>query len=153
MGSNVPIQMEVGAVWGEWTVLGLSHSHPVSGNRYWNARCSCGYEKAVEGSRLRKGKTTRCQRCAGRENGRKGLYTKSKDCKYLYFVRCGGYVKIGVTSDVERRMKDMKTHCPYDMQLLKVEENKEGLEEYYHNLYKDKHHRGEWFRIGGACEI
>ena len=146
MGSNVPIPMEIGSTWGEWTVLRLSHHHPISGNRYWVCECSCGFIKAVEGSRLRKGKTTRCQRCSGRENGRKGLYTQSANSKYLYVIRCGDYFKIGVSSNVQRRLKDMESACPYPLELCLVVPNEEGLEEFYHDFYREQHHRGEWFK-------
>ena len=146
MGSNVPIPMEIGSTWGEWTVLRLSHRHPVSGNRYWVCECSCGSTKAVEGSRLRKGKTTKCQRCSGRENGRKGLDTQANTSKYLYAIRCGEYFKIGVTDNVERRVKDMESNCPYPIEILYVMDNEQGAEAMYHEIFEYRHHRGEWFK-------
>ena len=148
MGSNVPIEMPEGSKWGSWEVLGPSHAHPKTGNRYYNCVCSCGNRQKVEGSRLRKGKSTQCKRCAGKKNGRKGLYTKSKNCSRFYAMRCGPYVKFGVSNNPQRRLKDLLTHNPYTTELIWEEENDEGLEEFYHTLYKDKHHRGEWFLFG-----
>lgn len=154
MPKFTPIEMPIGSQWGKWTVLGLSHSHPISGNRYYDCVCSCGSAQKVEGSRLRKGKSTQCKSCSSRANGRKGLYSKGSSSKFLYFIRVNDYVKIGVSSNPERRLNDLQGSCPYPAEIIWVEENTEGLEEFYHTLYEDRHHRGEWFLLKeNSCEI
>jgi len=80
-----------GQKFGERVVLGLSHQHPKSGNYYWFARCSCGREDIVSGTRLKKG--TKCPECSGRINGRKGLDKQAENIP-CYFIRCGDYIKV-----------------------------------------------------------
>lgn len=137
-----------GQTFGERTVVGYSHQHPVSGNYYWKTRCSCGREDIVSGTRLRKG--TMCLECSGRVNGRKGLYSKNKGDP-VYFFECGPYIKVGSSKDVDRRLKDVQSDNPYDVILLWVGTKHD--EEYWHNKLKDYHHRGEWYYYEAVCEI
>lgn len=137
-----------GKKFGERTVVGLSHQHPVSGNYYWKAVCSCGREDIVSGSRLKKG--TQCQSCSARVNGRKGLDSQAKNLP-CYFIRCGEYLKVGSSKDPVRRLKDMATNNPYTLELLWVDLDKG--EKYWHDLLKPCHHKGEWYLYKEACEI
>ena len=128
-----------------WTVLEFSHKREDSGNWYYRCRCSCGNESIVPATKLRTGKSTKFRVCTGRESGRKGLYSMSK--KDLYFIRCGEYVKIGSSDNVIRRLKDLQGSNPYTVKLIYFGENEGCDEEYWHMYFKDKHHRGEWFKI------
>lgn len=51
-----------GRVFGLWTVLGPSHTSP-GRKMYWLCRCACGAQKPVEGSSLRRGKSSSCGSC------------------------------------------------------------------------------------------
>ena len=144
--------MPVGKKYGQWELIGISHQRLDSRNAYYYVRCSCGTETAVCGSGLRNGTSTRCRKCAGRGNGRKGLDIMANDAAYFYAMRCGPYVKFGVSNDPERRLKDILSSNPYDTELIWSEPNEEGLENFYHTLYTDRHHRGEWFEFNN-CEI
>lgn len=139
MGSNRVIPME-GFVFGDWTVVSFSHKAKGSGNAYWNCRCVCGENYPVDGSKLRKGKSVMCKKCSGKMNGRKGLYSQSKDMK-VYFIRCGDYVKIGASHDPNRRLKDIQSANPYKVTLEFVDED----EEFWHRVFKHNNHRGEWY--------
>lgn len=137
-----------GQKFGERVVLGLSHQHPKSGNYYWFAKCSCGREDVVSGTRLKKG--TKCPECSGRVNGRKGLYKQAENLP-CYFIRCGDYIKVGSSKNPERRLKDMETNNPYSLQLLFIDY--QNGEKFWHDKLKDCHHRGEWYHYGDVCEI
>lgn len=137
-----------GQKFGERVVLGLSHQHPKSGNYYWFVKCSCGREDVASGSRLKKG--TRCPECSGRINGRKGLDSQAKNLP-CYFIRCGDYLKVGSSKNPERRLKDMLTSNPYDLELLRVDYI--NGEKYWHDKLKSCHHRGEWYVYKEAAEV
>lgn len=139
-----------GMIYGERTVLNYSHKDPVSRNYYWNVVCSCGREDKVAGSRLKNGTANRCVECSGRENGRKGLDTQAKNMS-VYFVKCGNFVKVGASHNPKKRLKTISVFNPYDVELLKVDTSK--TEKEWHDLLKEYHHKGEWFRYDGVCEI
>ena len=153
LGSHKPIEMEKGSKWGQWTLLGFSHQRQDSGNMYFNVVCSCGTQSKVSGSNLRTGKSQKCVKCSGRKNGRKALDVMANRSKYFYAIRCGDYVKFGVSDNPERRLKDILSANPFTAELIWKEPNEEGLEKFYHNLYEHRHHRGEWFYFGGVCEL
>jgi hypothetical protein len=137
-----------GKTFGERTVLGLSHQNPTSGNYYWWAKCSCGREDVVSGTRLKKG--TKCPECSGRINGRKGLDSQAQN-QPCYFIRCGEYVKVGCSKDPERRVKDIETNNPYPIELLFIDY--QMGEKYWHDKLWDCIHRGEWYHYEKVCEI
>ncbi len=131
-----------GKRFGRWRVLSSSHQHPTAGNWLWNVICDCGAESVVEGSSLRRGESTQCKSCGGRENGRKGLYSKSKN-QEVYFIRCGNYIKIGASDDVYRRLRDLQGSNPYPLELIATDTD----EELWHNIFSHRLHRHEWFKF------
>ena len=62
-------------------------------------------------------------------------------------IKCGDYVKIGVSNDVQRRLKDLQSSNPFNIELLYLGENEGCDEEMWHNIYNHRHHRGEWFKF------
>jgi len=140
-----------GKKFGKWTVVSFSHRHPKAGNWYYSCVCDCGCENKLCGSKLRRGLTSQCRSCAGKINGRKGLYRKGlygKNAeKDLYFVRCGDYIKIGISGDVERRLKDLESSNPFELELIYRGVGEGGDEEFWHGVFKQRHHRGEWFEF------
>lgn len=137
-----------GEVFGSRTVTGFSHRHEVSGNLCWGYLCECGHTGVTSGTRLRKGNG--CPSCKGRVNGRKGLYSQSKGLK-VYFIRCGDFVKVGCSGDVDRRLKVLQVYNPHLLELLKVDED--NSEEYWHKRLESCHHRGEWYNYDAVCEV
>ncbi len=136
------VQDLTGNVYGEREVVSFSHWTKTR-NSVWSVRCSCGREDKVIGTNLKKSKM--CGECAGRVNGRKGLDTAAKG-KPVYFIRCGDFFKIGCSDDIPRRLKDMETNNPYELELIEVDED----EQFWHKVFAHRHHRGEWYR---SCEI
>ena len=128
----------VGKVFGEREVLSFSHKTP-SRNSVWNVKCSCGREDKVIGTNLKKSKM--CVECSGRVNGRLGL-DRMAEGRPVYFIGCGDFFKIGSSDDIDRRMKDIMTNNPYEIELLGTDED----EAFWHRVFKHRHHRGEWYR-------
>ena len=136
----------IGTVHNKWTVLSYSHQDPVSGNWYYNCKCICGNTGVVAGTTLRTGNSKQCRSCSAKIAGKKGLYGRTKNTDDLYIIKVGVYVKIGVSSDVKRRIKDIESACPYPVELLYHGVCEGQTEEEWHNKFKKFHHRGEWFK-------
>ena len=136
--------------WGKWTVTAFSHVGQ-GGNRYFSATCNCGNSQVVKATSLRHGKSTQCKSCTSKVNGRIGLYNR-KGQDDLYFIKQGNYVKIGVTNDIDRRLKDLQSSNPNPLELLYSGIGEGKDEQLWHNVFAHRHHRGEWFKFGG-CEI
>jgi len=68
---------------------------------------------------------------------------------YLYVIREGFHYKIGVTGDVEKRIKTLQTANASELHLHKVVKFEKGrafkVERFLHVLLKDYRVRGEWF--------
>jgi len=64
----------------------------------------------------------------------------------VYVVRAGGAIKIGVTCDVERRLRALATGSAVPLELLGTLPGGRRLEKKLHERFKRFHVRGEWFR-------
>lgn len=75
----------------------------------------------------------------------------------IYIFECGEFIKVGMTTDVERRRQDILATNPFDLRLA-----------YYRTVHfavaretelavlaalKQFHHRGEWFRISAKAAL
>lgn len=70
---------------------------------------------------------------------------------YVYVVKCQEYYKIGRTGlDVNNRIKQLQVSNPHELQLVLHggTDNPSDLELSLHEYFKDKHHRGEWYKLG-----
>jgi hypothetical protein len=149
---NVTYKDLTGQTNNSWTILSFSHQREDSRNAYWFARCSCGKESIINGSNFVSGRTKQCKSCSARTNGRKGLYAQAKGD--LYMIRVNDYVKIGVSDNVQKRMKDIDSSSPYSATLLYHGVGEAVEEELWHNIFKHRHHKGEWFYMPKShCEI
>lgn len=63
----------------------------------------------------------------------------------VYFVRVGDYIKIGCSHRWRRRITNIRTASPFEVEVLHVELNNVGHEKVLHRRFKALHHRGEWF--------
>ncbi len=68
---------------------------------------------------------------------------------YVYLIKFGDFFKIGRSNDFDRRLSEIKTKLPEEGELIHVIEtdDPEGIEAYWHNRFKDKRARGEWFKL------
>lgn len=76
-------------------------------------------------------------------------HTTPTPCKYVYLLRSKDYHKIGITKDVEYRLKQLQTASPYEIKVItaiKID-NAEKLEKELHKRYSANHIRGEWFEL------
>lgn len=73
---------------------------------------------------------------------------------YVYFARCEGYVKIGRSVNVERRIANLQTTMPFDIgPVWVIADPLRDLERECHHQFAAHRHRGEWFRWCTAIEI
>jgi predicted GIY-YIG superfamily endonuclease len=71
---------------------------------------------------------------------------------YVYIISAKeflGLYKIGITDNIQRRIDDLQTGCPYDLFALKVYQvrNNAFIERMLHAFFHKKRVRGEWFRL------
>lgn len=76
--------------------------------------------------------------------------------EFVYFVYIPqlvnigkNYVKIGKTKNLNKRIMSLQTGCPFKLRYYKIIKTKDNskLEKYFHNLFKSKCIRSEWFEI------
>jgi hypothetical protein len=67
--------------------------------------------------------------------------------EYLYLIQCNQYTKIGITNDIDYRLRTLQTGNPYPLTVIdKFEFDEPGLVEYLlHKKYAYACVRGEWF--------
>ena len=78
-------------------------------------------------------------------------YSKDSDIEfgYVYLMKSGRFYKIGSSSNVERRNYELGIKLPEDLSILhKIRtDDPSGIEQYWHNRFKDKRKQGEWFSL------
>lgn len=79
-------------------------------------------------------------------------FDKSKKSRqkstHLYVLKAGERIKIGVTNDIESRVKSIQTGNPDKVEILFVEErlNPTKAERYLHRCFAKNRLEGEWFK-------
>jgi hypothetical protein len=71
-----------------------------------------------------------------------------KQSTHLYVVSCGELLKIGVTNDIDKRIKSLQTGNPFPIVLEYIEERYKPhkAETFLHRSFQDRCVSGEWFR-------
>lgn len=141
------VKDETGNTYGNWTVLEFSHTANNKGrNAYWKCKCVCGTITNVMASSLRTGISTQCKSCHGRQQQRTLKYRQGRG-KDLYMIRCGPYIKVGVTDNIEVRLRSIQASNPIPVELIGFWKNEGWREEMWHKELEDLHVRGEWFLL------
>lgn len=70
------------------------------------------------------------------------------DC--VYFMQCGAYVKIGRSTQLRARFRELQTGNPYPMEVLAVLPGGYALERSLRSKFAELLHRGEWFHLRGS---
>lgn len=65
----------------------------------------------------------------------------------VYFLYCGGYIKIGYTTDIRQRLNDFHTHSPMPVTLLLTIRGRPEDELSYHEMFGADRVRREWFHL------
>jgi ribosomal protein S25 len=67
----------------------------------------------------------------------------------LYLIQAGEYTKIGITQDINKRLKSMETDNPLKLKILFYQkfENANKLESYLHKVLKKFNTKNEWFKF------
>lgn len=69
------------------------------------------------------------------------------DCKCVYFIKSGHFLKIGIASQLRTRFKAIKTDCQEECELIgyiKSEEHRK-IEKEIHDSFPQFNYRAEWF--------
>ncbi len=68
---------------------------------------------------------------------------------FVYFLRCGDFVKIGFSAVPDIRLRDLKNSCPYPIDVLGVHAGSRRLERGLHYHFRALRHDGrrEWFSV------
>lgn len=64
----------------------------------------------------------------------------------VYFIKCGGAVKIGFSIDPKLRLKELQTATPDDLELLGAMAGTTETEDELQARFAEYQIRGEWFR-------
>lgn len=63
----------------------------------------------------------------------------------VYFIEMNEFIKIGFTTNLDRRMEDLAHGHPYEINLIHHIEGSFNTESDLHRKFKHLHVRGEWF--------
>ena len=71
---------------------------------------------------------------------------------FVYMIRMDKWHKIGATKDILRRTGELRITLPSSESLVHTIETDDpfGVEKYWHNRFKDRRARGEWFLLTPA---
>lgn len=72
--------------------------------------------------------------------------SRPTSAKYLYFIACGDAVKVGVSSDPENRMKELRAGAPGPLRIVAKFEQRGRDEGALHKRIAHLRLYGEWFR-------
>jgi hypothetical protein len=72
---------------------------------------------------------------------------------YVYFITGGGLTKIGVSIEVESRMKNLQAGSPVPLTLVGTIRGSWRTEKLIHHLYKEYRVHGEWFNFEATPEF
>ena len=81
-------------------------------------------------------------------------YPKEADIElgYVYLIKSGRYYKIGSSRNVGRRSYELDIKLPENIEILHQisTDDPNGIENYWHNRFKDRRKKGEWFDLSGS---
>lgn len=63
----------------------------------------------------------------------------------VYFVRCGDFIKVGVTKNAAARISSFRTGSPHEIELIGTIWGDNSTEKAIHGVLEDQWYRGEWF--------
>lgn len=76
---------------------------------------------------------------------RRAGYIPTSNDGYVYFVAGGGMIKIGFSSDPDKRLRDLRTSSPIPLKLLTTTPGGRDEETALHRRFAEHRRQGEWF--------
>lgn len=71
---------------------------------------------------------------------------------YIYFIEAGGFIKIGIASDLASRLTAIAVSNPHPVAILHSCVGTTEDEKAFHRRFSGLHYRGEWFRHEGELK-
>ncbi len=73
----------------------------------------------------------------------------AKNDSFVYLLKFGQHYKIGSTKNLVRRFREIKTQMPDDGEIIHQIQtgDPDGIESYWHNYFREKRLKGEWFAL------
>ena len=67
----------------------------------------------------------------------------------IYLMESDGYYKIGITTDIKKRLRALNASSPLEVSLIYSKETKDApkIEKFLHNIFHAKNHKFEWFAL------
>ena len=85
------------------------------------------------------------------EKEKQKAFQRKKIKGHIYFVKClsTNLYKIGYSSDIDTRIKNLKNSSSTKLKLIKLIESDDCLidERHYHKFFSEKRKSGEWFDL------
>lgn len=70
-----------------------------------------------------------------------------KKADFIYFFQVGDWVKIGITTDIPKRLSGVQTGCPLEIIVLAIILGDKAKEREIHRQFKHLNTSGEWFYL------
>ena len=120
---------------------GHTHNHPKS----------CPECRRIARANPKHYERQRARRAADREKYlayQRAYFAAQRHEKLVYFIACDGFVKIGLTDSITKRVREFSCgHPTSTYEVLAVLPGDRAAESELHSLFKHAHHRGEWFHL------
>ena len=68
------------------------------------------------------------------------------DTCFVYFLKCGDFIKIGISKRPRKTLQCLSSAGPHDVKLLLMIPGDRQMERRLHDLFRHSRHRHEWFR-------
>ena len=103
----------------------------------------------ISPERIEQLNTEQIKRINARQNSMRPVASNRTPRGYVYLLQAGPYYKIGVSADPDKRLEQLSTIPPFDIELLHTIETPDmyALEFALHERFADKRKNGERFEL------
>lgn len=75
------------------------------------------------------------------------LHDPARRTHIVYFIYCAGFVKIGITTNLEKRMATLQIGAPWQARVVGMMVGGRTTESFLHFVFSEHSVGGEWFRL------